>query len=268
MWKKTNKKLAALDAKGPTGQKFAVYAAAGFGESIGDSPAEAAIVIKDANPELLVNPEGPAMQMMADISNKMDLLGSQVKINSQQWVDKYNAAIKESMDNYDAKIATGDHSNPNHAPPVQAVAQSRDVQDDPFYQKEIEPLGLKDVDPYTIVGVGLEAIKKEPKRLEEVAAGIQKFFRAAAVSNNTTQKRVRLGLPAQTSYNVSMRRAGPLGGSSPVVDLTDITAIKKLLVHNMSSMFSIKGLAAEGLGLTTFDLLGAGVDVLNAGDTK
>ena len=80
-----------------------------------------------------------------------------------------------------------------------------------------------------IVSAGIAAVAKDPSQLDSVAEGINKIGVAAVNYNNNLKGYQANNVPLQTNYPAALN-TGMFGGTQ-TVELTDLTAIKTLLMR-------------------------------------
>lgn len=120
---------------------------------------------------------------------------------------QFNAAAEAGMATYAKEIKSGDASNPYAAPPMDTLASIKAVADSPLYKKILAPKGYKEVDAQNIVDSAIQGVLAKQITPEQAARDVTTLFKAAVDYNNTIQGGFkRVGLSAQTSYNVSLKR--------------------------------------------------------------
>lgn len=201
----------------------------------GADASEVLINMTTYNPELLATSNNPVIQTIVAARDAVEeaALKSGTKLTKQQATDQVNATTKELLKSAEAEIGTGDNSNPYVAPPFKVLSQMASVESTPFYQKILKPMELVDTNPQQLFDLGIEAIATKTATIEEVSSGIQAIFRAAGAHNNEFHGFTRFGVPNQATYNSRLRASGFFGDITQLTDITDVTAIKSLLIQSL-----------------------------------
>lgn len=175
---------------------------------------------------------------------------------------QFNATVKSEMDQLQANIATGT-GNPYAAPPMETMHDLMAGKGNILYDRVLKDVGLKEVDGQHIMDLALAGVSAGTISIEEAAMGIDGFFTAAAVYNNTIEGGFeRLALPIQEEYNTIVEDPllpeidlagdvglfgtvlGALGTAAKreffdvpkkLVDLMDETVVQQQLVKMMQS---------------------------------
>lgn len=182
---------------------------------LGSTPAEAKETVR------LIAPSGNIKQNKA--TSVLDTLDSLMEVKfstpdatgavpkrprgKEDIAKAYNKVAEDYVASKTANIATGDASNPYHAPAFTVLEETADLKFDSLYKKVLAPMKMKETNPQTIVDAALAGVLAKTVSPEEAAKGITRVFELAALINNTQDGGFRrVGLPNQTNYNVSLKR--------------------------------------------------------------
>lgn len=182
----------------------------------------------------------------------------------EQAAAQLDAHAEIVMGTFAADINTS--GNPYHAPPMESLAARMDLSDNLLYTKVLKPAKVNELAGQVVADLATNAVLAGTLKPEEAAAGISDLYKTAAVYNNTIEGGfTRVGLPAQTSYNVTINLGrsgletagrvaavavnpaftGMLGGDKSVYgfvtkpntasfDLTDDTEVQNMIAQILS----------------------------------
>ena len=138
---------------------------------------------------------------------------------------EFNQVARAHYKSKELNIATGDNSNPLHAPPFTVLARKKSVSGTALYQKILKNKGMTETNPQIIVDAALAGYLAKDITIEEAKAGVEAIFDQAALSNNLIEGGLaRVGFDTQTTYNTRLMvsptffeemriRAGRIAGS-------------------------------------------------------
>lgn len=258
-----------LNQTGEAGRKYGRLLEIGGVQDavLGSTPYEAMTSVQTISPSGNVR-TSKGTRLLSDIAGlqaaKYSKLGAGVPRDKAAQQTDFNTTAREHISVLVSNIATGDNSNPYHAPPFTILEETTDLQLQPLYTKILKPMQLKETNPQTITDAAVAGVLAGTISVEEAAAGIESIFDLAALVNNTQDGGFRrVGLPNQTTYNSKINMpdsgiskllgpvaasvitaASPLGGevldflrpdSVLDVDLMDRAKINAMLIKALSN---------------------------------
>ena len=118
---------------------------------------------------------------------------------------EYNATARAHYKSKEINIATGDNSNPLHAPNFAVLSKKRSVSGTALYQNVLKEKGMTETNPQIIVDAAMAGVLAKKISPSEALAGIEAIFDAAAVDNDSLDGGLaRVGFDNQTTYNVRL----------------------------------------------------------------
>ena len=220
------------------------------GASIGLNPFEAKATL-DA-----LDPEGTAT---SSVGSRLLEQVSQIQVEQYRKLEKkdlpkteeelasdFNKTSSQVFAAWNLDIRTGDSSNPLHAPPMDTLVANKAVQADPFYQKILAAMGMKEVNPQSIMDAAINGVLSKTVSPEVAANGIDLLFTTAADYNNSMQGGFkRIGFPNQTQYNVKLAR--------PATAFEKLTAADKSIPRTSLQSFVFEGKPSKDAGANFID---------------
>ena len=115
---------------------------------------------------------------------------------------EFNQVARAHYKSKELNIATGDNSNPLHAPPFTVLARKKSVSGTALYQKILKNKGMTETNPQIIFDAAIAGVLAKDITLPEAIAGYEAIFDQAALSNNLIEGGLtRVGFDTQTTYN-------------------------------------------------------------------
>ena len=234
------------------------YAKGAIAESTGikvisDNPGKAALTIAQSQAPL-----APAMKPVKDLlmQSLSAVANGTVKganglpvdtKNLQAVTSATNDAVRLQAKNMAGNIKVGDANNIYAPPTYQSLIEAAPaVKDTALFQQVLAPLvttGLTDINPTQVLTLTSQAVAKGQLPFNTAVQDIKTLFSGVAMVNNVTKDYVRVGLPAQNSYNTSV---SIVNANTPnvlsftttqnlKVNMLDTTQINSLLSKQMAA---------------------------------
>lgn len=234
------------------------YAKGAIAESTGikvisDNPGKAALTIAQSQAPL-----APAMKPVKDLlmQSLSAVANGTVKganglpvdtKNLQAVTSATNDAVRLQARNMAGNIKVGDANNIYAPPTYQSLIEAAPaVKDTALFQQVLAPLvttGLTDINPTQVLTLTSQAVAKGQLPFNTAVQDIKTLFSGVAMVNNVTKDYVRVGLPAQNSYNTSV---SIVNANTPnvlsftttqnlKVNMLDTTQINSLLSKQMAA---------------------------------
>tara|TARA_R110000744_G_scaffold31727_1_gene74555 strand:+ start:1310 stop:3421 length:2112 start_codon:yes stop_codon:yes gene_type:complete len=132
--------------------------------------------------------------------------------NAEGVAAEYNSVAAAHYKSKEINIATGDTSNPLHAPNFAVLSKKKSISGTALYQKVLKDKGMTETNPQTIIDAAIAGVLAKKVSVSEALAGIEAIFDQAAADNNSLEGGLaRVGFDSQTTYNT--RLAVPPGFS-------------------------------------------------------
>lgn len=214
------------------GEDIAINGGNKEGVAIGRTPGEVGAFLLHSQ----INPIGTSASTMTYIGKKTQEFASDPMVTMQKdpegKLSIINKMFAEDLKKQDV-IHDGDTGNIRAAPSITALVSSIPaLANNGFIAKELIEKAKSNHDMPTsandVYAAGLEAIKKDPKRLDEVVAGMSSFFNASIWYNNKMKGFTENALPIQTGYTAAIK--GGYFGRTTNVDMTNPLVLKTKLV--------------------------------------
>lgn len=124
---------------------------------------------------------------------------------------RFNEEARKFQEEKAANIASGDLSNPYHAPDFQTIAE-RLKGKNKLYDEVLTDMEMRETNPQTIVEATTAAVLEGKIPFEQAVSNIKSIFDTAVVYNNSAEGGFsRYGLLNQTNYNTVLKRPrGPI----------------------------------------------------------
>jgi hypothetical protein len=118
---------------------------------------------------------------------------------------EFNQVARSLYKGKEVNIATGDMSNPLHAPNFAVLSRKASISGTALYQNVLKDKGMTETNPQTIVDAAMAGVIAKKITIEEAKAGVEAIFDQAAASNNILEGGLeRVGFPNQSTYNVRL----------------------------------------------------------------
>ncbi len=198
----------------------------------------AAIVVRNNNglpPEMkVVQDKIKAAWAAANTEIVKTETAEKVKLVPEQQKAILSSMLSKTIATDAANVEVGSDGNLFRAHTIKSIiATVPAAVESPFGKKVLLPAvkaGVNDLSVDQMLDLGVDALHKNEITAAELSSGIKQFYQSAVTQNNVVKDYVRVGIPPQNSYNVTVKASGILWDKDIKINALDEATIQRAIL--------------------------------------